>query len=401
MPKVSVLLANYNGDKHLNEAVSSVLNQTYDDFEFIIVDDASTDSSRKSIESYYDIRMKKYYAEKNRNIAYSLNLALSMASGEYIARIDSDDVWELNKLETQVQYMESHSECGACFTKVNIIDEYSNIANDVYNEYFQLFNDVENKSQKEWLRFFFYRGNCLCHPSVVIRRSALEQMGGYYHLAYVPAEDYELWTRIVMKYPIHILEDKLVRYRWEETENKISGKNAGRIYAFPNIMMLTRKRIMDNISNEDFVRYFKEDFINPDSKSQEELECEKAQILLRCSGENVNFLGLEKYEQILGDEKMLDILEEKMDFSISEYYKKYRVRNFDLFDELGRSKENIRELEAEIDEKQRCLENKIMEMEIKQREIERLQFTVEEVMSSTSWKVTSPFRKVMRILKRK
>lgn len=401
MPKVSVLLANYNGDKHLNEAVSSVLNQTYDDFEFIIVDDASTDSSRKSIESYYDIRMKKYYAEKNRNIAYSLNLALSMASGEYIARIDSDDVWELNKLETQVQYMESHSECGACFTKVNIIDEYSNIANDVYNEYFQLFNDVENKSQKEWLRFFFYRGNCLCHPSVVIRRSALEQMGGYYHLAYVPAEDYELWTRIVMKYPIHILEDKLVRYRWEETENKISGKNAGRIYAFPNIMMLTRKRIMDNISNEDFVRYFKEDFINPDSKSQEELECEKAQILLRCSGENANYLGLEKYEQILGDEKMLDILEEKMDFSISEYYKKYRVRNFDLFDELGRSKENIRKLEAEIDEKQRCLENKIMEMEIKQREIERLQFTVEEVMSSTSWKVTSPFRKVMRILKRK
>ena len=401
MPKVSVLLANYNGEKHLHEAIESVLEQTYQDFEFVIIDDASTDSSRKSIESYYDIRMKKYYAEKNRNIAYSLNLALSMASGEYIARIDSDDVWELNKLETQVQYMESHSECGACFTKVNIIDEYSNIANDVYNEYFQLFNDVENKSQKEWLRFFFYRGNCLCHPSVVIRRSALEQMGGYYHLAYVPAEDYELWTRIVMKYPIHILEDKLVRYRWEETENKISGKNAGRIYAFPNIMMLTRKRIMDNISNEDFVRYFKEDFINPDSKSQEELECEKAQILLRCSGENANYLGLEKYEQILGDEKMLDILEEKMDFSISEYYKKYRVRNFDLFDELGRSKENIRKLEAEIDEKQRCLENKIMEMEIKQREIERLQFTVEEVMSSTSWKVTSPFRKVMRILKRK
>ena len=394
MPKVSVLLANYNGDKHLNEAVSSVLNQTYDDFEFIIVDDASTDSSRKSIESYYDIRMKKYYAEKNRNIAYSLNLALSMASGEYIARIDSDDVWELNKLETQVQYMESHSECGACFTKVNIIDEYSNIANDVYNEYFQLFNDVENKSQKEWLRFFFYRGNCLCHPSVVIRRSALEQMGGYYHLAYVPAEDYELWTRIVMKYPIHILEDKLVRYRWEETENKISGKNAGRIYAFPNIMMLTRKRIMDNISNEDFVRYFKEDFINPESESQEELECEKAHILLRCSGESANFLGLEKYEQILGDEKMLDILEEKMDFSISEYYKKYRVRNFDLLGELEKAKGDIRYLKTDVEEKKKAIENK-------QREVEQLQFLVDEVMSSTSWKVTGPLRKAMRILKRR
>lgn len=394
MPKVSVLLSNYNGDKHLDESISSVLSQTYKDFEFIIVDDASTDSSRKVIENYHDKRIKKYYVEKNRNIAYSLNLALSMASGEYIARIDSDDVWELNKLEIQVQYMENHSECGACFTKVNIIDEYSNIANDMYDEYFQLFNSAENKSQREWLRFFFYQGNCLCHPSVVIRRNVLEHVCGYYHLAYVPAEDYELWTRIVMKYPIHILEEKLVRYRWEETVNKISGKTDGRIYAFPNIMMLTRKKIMDNISNEDFVRYFKEDFINPESESQEELECEKAHILLRCSGDNANFLGLEKYEELLDNEKMLKVLEEKMEFSLSEYYKEYRIRNFDLLGELEKAKGDIRHLKADVEEKQKAIENK-------QREVEQLQFLVDEVMSSTSWKVTSPLRRVMRTLKRR
>lgn len=394
MPKVSVLLSNYNGDKHLDESISSVLSQTYKDFEFIIVDDASTDSSRKVIENYHDKRIKKYYAEKNRNIAYSLNLALSMASGEYIARIDSDDVWELNKLEIQVQYMENHSECGACFTKVNIIDEYSNIANDMYDEYFQLFNSAENKSQREWLRFFFYQGNCLCHPSVVIRRNVLEHVGGYYHLAYVPAEDYELWTRIVMKYPIHILEEKLVRYRWEETVNKISGKTDGRIYAFPNIMMLTRKRIMENIDNEDLVRYFKEDFINPESESWEELECEKAHILLRCSGDNANFLGLEKYEELLDNEKMLKVLEEKMEFSLSEYYKEYRTRNFDLLGELEKAKGDIRHLKADVEEKQKAIENK-------QREVEQLQFLVDEVMSSTSWKVTSPLRRVMRTLKRR
>ena len=394
MPKVSVLLSNYNGDKHLDESISSVLSQTYKDFEFIIVDDASTDSSRKVIENYHDKRIKKYYAEKNRNIAYSLNLALSMASGEYIARIDSDDAWELNKLEIQVQYMDNHPECGACFTKVNIIDAYSNIANDVYGEYFQLFNNAENRSQKEWLRFFFYQGNCLCHPSVVIRRSALERIGEYYHLAYVPAEDYELWTRIVMKYPIHILEEKLVRYRWEETVNKISGKTDGRIYAFPNIMMLTRKKIMDNIRNEDFVRYFKEDFINPESESQEELECEKAHILLRCSGDNANFLGLEKYEELLDNEKMLKVLEEKMEFSLSEYYKEYRTRNFDLLGELEKAKGDIRHLKADVEEKQKAIENK-------QREVEQLQFLVDEVMSSTSWKVTSPLRRVTRTLKRR
>ena len=101
---------------------------------------------------------------------------------------------------------------------------------------------------------------------------------------------------------------------------------------------------MDNISNEEFVRYFNEDFINPESESQEELECEKAHILLRCSGDNANFLGLEKYEQILGDEKLLNILEEKMDFSISEYYNNYRFRNFDFFDELGRRKRKYKEI---------------------------------------------------------
>ena len=152
-----------------------------------------------------------------------------MASGEYIARIDSDDVWELNKLETQVQYMDNHPECGACFTKVNIIDAYSNIANDVYGEYFQLFNNAENRSQKEWLRFFFYQGNCLCHPSVVIRRSALERIGEYYHLAYVPAEDYELWVRLLQAgYKAENLSDILVYAR---TDNGMIKRRGGLSYA--------------------------------------------------------------------------------------------------------------------------------------------------------------------------
>lgn len=180
----------------------------------------------------------------------------------------------------------------------------------------------------------------------------------------------------------------------EKTVNKISGKTDGRIYAFLNIMMLTRKRIMENIDNEEFVRYFKEDFVNAESESQEELECEKAQILLRCSGNKINFLGLEKYEQFLDDEKILNVLETKMEFSLSEYYKEYRIKNFDTFGELKNARNDIKRLEAERQSKQQ-------EMEIKQKEIEHLQFVVDEVMSSTSWKVTSPLRKVMRILKRK
>lgn len=363
MPKVSVLLTNYNGEKYLDEAISSVLAQTYTDFEFIIIDDASTDSSKAIIDRYKDIRIQTYYATQNRNIAYSLNLALTMSTGEYIARIDSDDIWEADKLEVQMKYLEEHPECGVCFTKVNIIDCVSNIANTEYAGYYHMFNDAQNKSQKEWIRFFFYQGNCLCHSSAVIRRSALEAAGGKYHLAYVPAEDYELWARIIMRYPIYIMEDKLVRYRWEESENKMSGNKNGKRYAFSNIRMLVRKKMMENISDEDLLRYFKEDFMNPDSVSWEELECEKAQILLRCAGEHANFLGLEKYDQILADERMLHVLEENMDFCLSEYYKEYRVRNFDMFGELDEAKREIKTLKAELKSKQQELEHRREEVE--------------------------------------
>ena len=141
MPKVSVLLTNYNGEKYLDEAISSVLAQTYTDFEFIIIDDASTDSSKEIIDRYKDIRIQTYYAKQNRNIAYSLNLALTMSTGEYIARIDSDDIWEADKLEVQMKYLEEHPECGVCFTKVNIIDCVSNIANTEYAGYYHMFTE--------------------------------------------------------------------------------------------------------------------------------------------------------------------------------------------------------------------------------------------------------------------
>ena len=151
--------------------------------------------------------------------------------------------------------------------------------------------------------------------------------------------------------------------------------------------MLAKKRILNLLDDEIFVECFKEEFVNKTSSSPEELECEKAHILLRCSGNNINFLGLEKYEQILEKNEMLLRLEEKMGFSLPEYYKEYRTKNFALPGEIERAT-------TEIECLHRTLENK-------QREIEHLQFLVNEMSSSLSWKVTSPLRKAMRILKRR
>ncbi len=222
-----------------------------------------------------------------------------------------------------------------------------------------------------------------------MRKSVFEEIGMYYHLAYVTAEDFELWTRFVTKSSIYILDEKLVQYRAAEDENKISGNGNGRKNAFPNVWMLVRKRLIETLSDEAFIEFFKEDFINQDSVSHDELECERAHILLNCSGNHVNFIGLEKYEQLLGDKKNLNLLEEKMDFSLSAYYKEYRVLNFGISQELEQMHTQIQNLE-----------NINADLRRKNEELNQVKLLLEEVLNSTSWKVTEPLRKIMFKIKK-
>ena len=186
-PKVSIILANYNEEKYIAEAIESVINQTYTNWELIIIDDASTDRSQDIINSYKDSRIKTRFCKKNNHVAYASNLGIDMAIGEYIAKIDSDDVWEAKKLEKQVLFMEEHTEYGVCFSKVNIIDEDSREANTKFRDIFELFDKVKNRSQEEWIKYFLKNGNCLCNASAVIRKAALQCVGGHYNLAFVGA----------------------------------------------------------------------------------------------------------------------------------------------------------------------------------------------------------------------
>ena len=262
-PKISIILPNYNNEKYLKEAIESVLYQTYTNFELIIVDDASTDGSLEIIRAFNDKRIKVITSEVNRHVAYASNLGIKYASGEYIAKIDSDDIWENQKLEKQIEFMENHKEYGGCFTRANIIDGKSEDANIKYKVIFDLFEKAKNQSQKEWLRFFLSEGNCLCNSSSLIRKCIFEKIDGFFNLAYVGAEDYELWVRMVIRYPIYVLDERLVRYRWEEdSENKISGLTKERVYAAINLQMMLKSYIFDYMTNEEFVEYFKEDFVN-------------------------------------------------------------------------------------------------------------------------------------------
>ena len=409
-PKVSIILPNYNNEKYLKEAIESVLSQTYTNFELIIVDDASTDESLKIIKKFNDERIKVITSEINRHVAYASNLGIQNATGEYIAKIDSDDIWEKTKLEKQIEFMDKHKEYGVCFSKVNIIDEKSENANVKYQAIFDLFDQAKNQSQKEWLNFFLTKGNCLCNSSSVIRRSTFENIDGFFHLAYVGAEDYELWVRMVIRYPIYILDERLVRYRWEEnSKNKISGFTKEKIYSSINLQMMLKSYIFDYMTDEEFVKYFKEDFMNENSNTVQEIECEKAHCLLKCTWDGVNFLGLQRFDRILRNPEMLDILEKNMNFTLPKFYKELGVRNFGVPNEVEEKEEHIKRLQEELLNSKNTINDLKIQIEMlkemqKKEMLEsenRRKALIDSYESSNSWKVTKPLRDTGAFIKRK
>jgi glycosyltransferase involved in cell wall biosynthesis len=186
--KVTVLTTVYNGSAYLNEAIESVLNQTYNDFEFLIIDDTSTDNSVEIINSYKDSRIRLIKNEKNIGQTASLNIGLKLAKGKYIARLDQDDVCLPKRLEEQVDFIVKNS-----FISIVSSWEYT----------------IDSKGRKigVWKRkidnygvFLGYILLGLCpvwHPSVMFIKDDILKLGGF-DTKYGPAEDYELWSRIAM-----------------------------------------------------------------------------------------------------------------------------------------------------------------------------------------------------------
>ena len=221
MPKVSVILTSYNHAKYLRESIESVLNQTFSDFELIIGDDASTDESWEIIQSYTDPRIRAYRHETNRWGEVIGETMSGKVSSEYIAIQHSDDIWEPQKLEKQLAFLEYNPVCGAVFTWANIIGEDGEPFQDKAHAYYSIF-DQPNRNRYEWLNHFFYRGNALCHPSVLIRKVCYDDCGLYrYGLAQLG--DFDMWVRLCLKYDIHVLPERLVRFRVRANEMNTSG----------------------------------------------------------------------------------------------------------------------------------------------------------------------------------
>lgn len=200
MCKVSVLMPTYNAEKYLSEAVESILNQTFSDFELIVIDDASKDKTCSILESYHDSRIKILQGPC-RGIAAALNLGLDNAKGEYVARMDADDISLPRRFEKQVKFLDIHPEIGLCSTLAMMFTKDGD---------YQLFGTkhLEHMGLIDQLY-----DTVVCHPTVMFRRELFNHYGLRYNESFKVAEDQELWTRALRVTKFYGIQEMLLRYR--------------------------------------------------------------------------------------------------------------------------------------------------------------------------------------------
>lgn len=202
----------YNGERFLPEAIDSILNQTWVDFELLIVDDGSTDGSSEILSGYAnrDKRVTLIRNETNLGLVRTLNRGLDLTDSPYIARMDQDDISLPDRLQKQAMYLQQHPEVGVLGTNITYIDSEGRdlkYSRPKHNRY----------ESPLFIRWSLLWRNPIYHPTVMIRRAVLERTGFKYNPEYEAAEDYEFWARLSHHTILARLEDVTVKYRISAT----------------------------------------------------------------------------------------------------------------------------------------------------------------------------------------
>lgn len=250
MPKVSVILTSYNHEKYIAAAIESVLNQTFTDFELLIVDDGSKDNSQKIIRSYKDKRIKIFIHEKNIGAVQSVLECQANSVGKYAALHHSDDLWEPSKLEKQVNFLEKNSQYEVCFTQAKFIDEngapFELPENHTYKNAFQ----KENRPREQWLNYLFWKSNCFCNPSMLIVNTR-ENFNMEPYLLQLP--DYCMWTRFCLKKSPYVLPEELTSFRLRRgDQNSVSSASLEKSIRISNEVYQIARAFLPILRNEKF-----------------------------------------------------------------------------------------------------------------------------------------------------
>lgn len=200
-PKVSIIMPVYNNQDYIKEAIDSVISQTFKDWELIIIDDASSDHTADIIKTYKDKRIIFLKNDRNEGVTASLNKGLKRATGEFVARIDSDDICMPDRFELQVEFLDNNPKTVIVGSNAEII----NSSGEKISITDLPMTDLEIRNR-------LFIKNPLLHPSIMLRRKILSKCGQY-NEKFNGAEDYELWFRLLLLGRAYNFKKTLIKRR--------------------------------------------------------------------------------------------------------------------------------------------------------------------------------------------
>jgi glycosyltransferase involved in cell wall biosynthesis len=399
MPKVSVVIPSYNHAKFIGPAIQSVLDQTYQDFEILIRDDASKDNSVDIIRQFNDKRIKIEVNSNNMGACHTLNSMIKDANGEYIALLNSDDIWLPNKLEIQVDFLDKNLQYVAVFSDVQFIKEDG----DLFSEYpgAQWFT-FDVKSKFEWMRSFFELENHVAHPTMLIRKYVYDTIG-FYNTLMSLTPDFEMWVRLLLHYEFYVLPEKLIKFRILD-----NGQNAsGATLANQSKFAFEAQFILDNFLEIPDLIYLSKifpDFVDLISFNTTDKDIPLIVGLIATKNKNymINNWGAKVIYQIF-----------KNNHNEIEYYKKiYGINELDFtllinnldINQIKLHSSLIERLTLEKDEKILEQVKQIISMKdiLTERnyQIKQLQIELFNILASRSWRITNPLRKISSLIRK-
>lgn len=283
--KVNVLMPVYNGEKYLREAIESILNQTYKDFTFIIIDDGSTDQSVSIIDSYSDNRIKFYKNTENLKLISTLNKGLALCDAEYIVRMDADDISLPTRIEEQVKFMDANPEVVCSGTWFTDFDE-------TYTK------QVRYEISDAQIQIKHLYQTQIAHPTAILRNKVIKDYQLKFDFNFPHCEDYEFWTRLKNYGDLANLPKFLVKKR--EHQNKVSNQFACiQIKSCIQVKINEFKKIGVNFSESEIILYEKLAYSNFSIDKQELVKLANILKDIVKANQTSNYLNQNNFEKYL------------------------------------------------------------------------------------------------------
>jgi glycosyltransferase involved in cell wall biosynthesis len=206
LPLVSVLIPYYNGKQHIVDAIKSIINQTFQDFEILVLDDGSKVSIEKTILDFQDDRIR-YIRQVNVGLCMNINRSLELANGKYVARLDQDDISEPTRLEKQILVFQNNPDVDCVFTRINKFGGKRILSRK---------NKVIDSNKV--FKFNPWRDGCQVNSTMMVKKDVLIALGGY-RQEYYPSDDWDIELRMCQQYKVLVIDEPLVSYRFHALAN--------------------------------------------------------------------------------------------------------------------------------------------------------------------------------------